>query len=130
MNKKNIMQFHEKFPYIESIAIFLFGTFIGFLLNLFTNDINTNSVLENWRWIDSLYFWIILILITVVIIYYIFFSSYAIGKIKSEPEEKALINELLNQGKKELKRDIVYKEKLNIVHDTFKTIHKIHKIDK
>jgi hypothetical protein len=125
MWKKNIIKFHNKYPFAESTLLFVLGILIGFICNIFTDDVSSNRDTVSWRWIDSPFLWIGLSLMAFGIVYYIFFSSYSVGKaiqLQTNVEEK-LKAALVAEGVKKIKSpDIEYEAKLELFDLTIKTI--------
>lgn len=106
MNKRKIYQFHIKYPFIESIFLFLIGILVGVFSSLLTGEIISESD-ENWRIIDSWYLWIAIILVLAGVVYYWKFSSYSIGRQvrSSQIAADTIIETLANEAKRMLESD-------------------------
>ena len=131
MNKKKINQFHNKYPFVESIFLFIIGILVGIFTSLLTGEIISNGN-YNWRAVDSWYFWIVAVLMLFGIIYYWKFSSYSIGRqMKSVQIANATIIDLVTvELKKELESDtpITFEKKLTLARKTAQTIHEVDKL--
>jgi len=77
--KEKINNFHIKYPFVESIFIFISGISIGFFLDLFVGDLSSTHS-NDWRIVDSKYLWISITIVAVVVIYYWKFGAYSIRK--------------------------------------------------
>jgi K+ transporter len=128
MDKRKINHFHNKYPFVESILIFILGIAIGILTNLFTDDI-TSAHADNWRVVDSGYLWIIIGLIAISVFYYWKFSSYSIGKqIKvTETEGRSMLKALTKKVNRTIKNSspLKFEETLIIVQKSIPVLGEI-----
>lgn len=121
--------FHKKYPFVESIFIFLLGALIGFFSNLFTGDILSVHA-ENWRFVDSWYLWVIIVLIIIGVVYYWKFSAFSIAKQQNRNLQNAadiIINTLANEPKKIFKSNspISYEKRLTLVKKVIQTMREV-----
>jgi len=100
--RQRIIDWHNKRPYIEDCMIFVLGTAIGLLGNLFSNDIADNKTNNTWRWVDSYWLWIMLGLLLIGVIYYWFFGAYRTGMRTMTDSKEQLKIALAEEVKKEL----------------------------
>ena len=128
MYKGKINQFHIKYPFVESIFLFVNGILIGIFSSLFTGEILAADD-EHWRFVDSLHIWIVVFLMVVGIVYYWKFSSYSIGKQISSAKIAAdtIIDTLANETKKMLESDapITFEKRLTLVKKTTQVIYEV-----
>lgn len=128
MTKRKINQFHDKYPFAESIFLFVIGILVGIFSNILTGEILSNYD-ESWRIVDSWNFRATIFLMIIGVIYYWKLSSYSIGKqIKSSQlAADTLIETLVNETKKMLESDtpITHEKKLTLVKKTAQTIQEV-----
>jgi hypothetical protein len=127
-NKTN--KFHKKYPFVESIIIFLLGISQGIVINLFTTDLAASRADNNWRVVYSPYLWIGIILVVFSIVYYWKFSAFSLSRQTVESPQKAadtLIEAITTETKKQIEGDgaISFEHKIIFMQKTVQVIKEI-----
>jgi len=130
MEKRNVYRFHKKYPFAESIFLFLLGIFVGFFINMFTGNILSEQI-SGWQIIKSYYFFVTLALIFIGVVYYWKFSSFSINQKNTSSIKAAdtIIHTLANETKKMLESDapITYEKRLTLARKTAQLIKEVDK---